>query len=250
MPGPQFPLYAGGARMLEMFPVVPLAKGQALAIGLTSYDGGVFYGFNGDRDAMSDVDVLAGMVTEALDELLGHGRVVRGRLCGSTCRRPGRCCARWSTSGLLEPIGGTAFALTPKLRESYTSGDDEELEYAAMLEAARASLRLLAVEFGLGEDGVPARRVVVAADLDDVTLRPDLDDGAVRIAGPVPLEKVAAVHIDNVDAEYAVTQAAAAVDAADMGDLDAEFLIGEAEDHELAWYDPSEVAYLVRHDPS
>jgi diacylglycerol O-acyltransferase len=70
VPGPQFPLYAAGARMLEMFPVVPLAKGQALAIGLTSYDGGVFYGFNGDRDAMSDVDVLAAMVDESLDELL------------------------------------------------------------------------------------------------------------------------------------------------------------------------------------
>jgi diacylglycerol O-acyltransferase len=70
VPGPQFPLYAAGARMLEMFPVVPLAKGQALAIGLTSYDGGVYYGFNGDRDAMSDVDVLAGMVDESLDELL------------------------------------------------------------------------------------------------------------------------------------------------------------------------------------
>jgi diacylglycerol O-acyltransferase / wax synthase len=70
VPGPQFPLYAAGARMLEMFPVVPLARGQALAIGLTSYDGGVFYGFNGDRDAMSDVDVLAGMVDESLDELL------------------------------------------------------------------------------------------------------------------------------------------------------------------------------------
>jgi hypothetical protein len=56
--------------MLEMFPVVPLAKGQALAIGLTSYDGGVYYGFNGDRDAMSDLDVLAGMVDESLDELL------------------------------------------------------------------------------------------------------------------------------------------------------------------------------------
>jgi diacylglycerol O-acyltransferase / wax synthase len=71
VPGPQFPLYAAGARMLEMFPVVPLAKGQALAIGLTSYDGGVYYGLNGDRDAMSDVDVLAGMVHESLDELLG-----------------------------------------------------------------------------------------------------------------------------------------------------------------------------------
>ncbi len=70
VPGPQFPLYAAGARMLEMFPVVPLAKGQALAIGLTSYNGGVYYGFNGDRDAMHDVDVLAGLVSESLDELL------------------------------------------------------------------------------------------------------------------------------------------------------------------------------------
>lgn len=148
-------------------------------------------------------------------------------------------------NGLVDPIGGTAFSLTPKLRESYTSGDEEELEYAALSEAARASLRLLAVEFGLGEDGTPARRVVISADLDDVTLRPDLDDGAVRIAGPVPLEKVAAVHADTEEAEYAVRQASGAVDAADMGDLDAEFLIGEAEDHELAWYDPSEVAFLV-----
>jgi hypothetical protein len=145
----------------------------------------------------------------------------------------------------LDPIGGTAFALTPKLRESYTTGDDEELEYAAMLEAARASLRLLGVEFGLGEEGVPARRVVVAADLDDVALRPDLDDAAVRITGPVPVSAIAAVHVDTEEAEYAVRQAAAAVDAADMGDLDAEFLIGEAEDHELAWYDPSEIAFLV-----
>jgi WS/DGAT/MGAT family acyltransferase len=71
VPGPQFPLYAAGARMLEMFPVVPLAKGQALAIGLTSYDGGVYYGFNADRDAMPDVGVLAGLVDESLDELLG-----------------------------------------------------------------------------------------------------------------------------------------------------------------------------------
>lgn len=144
-----------------------------------------------------------------------------------------------------DPIGGTAFALTPRLREAYTAGDEEELEFAAMAEAARASLRLLAVEFGLGEDGVPARRVVVAADLTDVTLRPDLDDGAVRIAGGVPMAAVAAVHVDIEEAEYAVRQACSAVDAADMGDLDAEFLVGEAEDHDLAWYDPSEVAFLV-----
>ena len=33
--------------------------------------------------------------------------------------------------------------------------------------------------------------------------------------------------------------------AADLGDLDAEFLVGEAEDHELAWYGPSELPFLV-----
>jgi hypothetical protein len=145
----------------------------------------------------------------------------------------------------LDPVGGTAFALTPRLRESYLAGDEDELEYAALSEAARASLRLLAAEFGLGEDTTPARRVVVAADLDDVTLRPDLDDGAVRLRGPVDLADIAAVHVDTADAEFAVRQAAAAVDAADLGDLDAEFLVGEAEDHELAWYDPGEVAFLV-----
>ncbi|MCY7342313.1 MAG: hypothetical protein LH603_10850 [Pseudonocardia sp.] len=148
-------------------------------------------------------------------------------------------------NGVLEPIGGTVFALTPRLREAYTAGDEEELEYAALTEAARASLRLLSVEFGLGETTTPARRVVVAADLEDVTLRPDLDDAAARVAGGVPLEKVAAVHVDTEEADYVVRQAADAIDAADMGDMDAEFLIGEAEDLELAWYDPSEVAFLV-----
>ena len=71
VPGPQFPLYAAGARMLSMYPVVPLAKGQAVSIGLTSYDGGVYYGLNADRDAMPDVDVLAQCIEEALAELVG-----------------------------------------------------------------------------------------------------------------------------------------------------------------------------------
>jgi diacylglycerol O-acyltransferase / wax synthase len=69
VPGPQFPLYAGGARLLASYPVVPLAKGQAVSIGLTSYDGGVYYGLNADRDAMADVDVLAGCIVDSLDEL-------------------------------------------------------------------------------------------------------------------------------------------------------------------------------------
>jgi WS/DGAT/MGAT family acyltransferase len=78
VPGPQVPLYAAGARMLEMFPVVPLAQGQGLAIGITSYDGGVHYGLNGDRDALADVDVLAQALDEALDELLATAHPENG----------------------------------------------------------------------------------------------------------------------------------------------------------------------------
>jgi hypothetical protein len=63
-------LYAGDARMLAAYPVVPLARGQALSIGVTSYDGRVFYGLNADRDAMPDVDVLAQCLGDSLTELL------------------------------------------------------------------------------------------------------------------------------------------------------------------------------------
>jgi diacylglycerol O-acyltransferase len=74
VPGPQLPLYAGGARMLEMFPVVPLSSGHAVAVGVTSYDGGVYYGVNADRNALPDVEVLAGCIEESLAELLGTVR--------------------------------------------------------------------------------------------------------------------------------------------------------------------------------
>jgi diacylglycerol O-acyltransferase len=74
VPGPQFPLYAAGAQMIDCYPVVPLTKGQALTIGLISYNGGVFYGMNGDRDSMPDIDVLAGCIEESLAELLGTAR--------------------------------------------------------------------------------------------------------------------------------------------------------------------------------
>jgi WS/DGAT/MGAT family acyltransferase len=71
VPGPQFPLYAAGAQMLSIYPVVPLAKNQALTVGLTSYNGGVYYGLNADRDAMADIDVLASCIQESLAELVG-----------------------------------------------------------------------------------------------------------------------------------------------------------------------------------
>jgi diacylglycerol O-acyltransferase len=54
--------------------VMPLAKGQALSIGLTSYDGGVYYGLNADRDSMPDLDVLGQSIVDSLGELLDSQR--------------------------------------------------------------------------------------------------------------------------------------------------------------------------------
>jgi WS/DGAT/MGAT family acyltransferase len=89
VPGPQFPLYAGGALMLGAYPVVPLAKGQAVAIGLTSYDGGVYFGLNADRDAMTDVDVLAECLETSLQALLDTvPRSARGSKPRSATPRP------------------------------------------------------------------------------------------------------------------------------------------------------------------
>ncbi|MFF0543036.1 DUF6912 family protein [Nocardia thailandica] len=152
------------------------------------------------------------------------------------------------------PLGATAFAVTPALREAYASGDDEELAEVAMAEAARASLRLLAAErdpepeAADGADGGPApvyRRAVVAADVTGARLRPDLDDAVVKLAGPVSLNQVASVHVDLVEAEPHVAKAVDVVDAADLGDEDAEFVLGDAEDHQLAWYATQELPFLL-----
>lgn len=136
----------------------------------------------------------------------------------------------------------TAFAVTPGLREWYVDEDEEELEYAAAVEAARASLRLL--------DTTPAaarRRVVVALDVPDaaVGVRDDLDRGVVRLAGSVGLPQVASVHMDDADAEAAVAAAAAAISAADLGDPDAQDVVDDAEGFELSWYASQEVGPLL-----
>jgi hypothetical protein len=141
----------------------------------------------------------------------------------------------------LRAVNGTAFAVTPTLRESYAEGDADELADVALRDAALASLRLL----GDDDSRLPPRRAVLVADAEDVTARPDLDDSVVRLAGPIALDDVIAVYVDNADAEKAVLAAIEAVDAADLGDEDAELLVGDAQDHDLAWYAPQELAFLL-----
>ncbi|MFF5143462.1 DUF6912 family protein [Streptomyces sp. NPDC013157] len=140
-----------------------------------------------------------------------------------------------------------AYAVTPALREWYLSDDMEELEYAALNRAALASLRLLAA----APDAL-RRRVVVAVDVPDGTAAADPDRGLdpaalgeVRVTGTVALAKAASVHVDSDDAEEDVTAAAGALEAADGGDDDAQFVVDGAEDHELLWYATQEIPNLV-----
>lgn len=145
---------------------------------------------------------------------------------------------QWHSSRLID--APTGFAVTPALREWYASGDDEELEYAALTEAARASIRLLAAA-----DGLPLRRIVVAADVDSAVPDVQLGRAGVRLTAPLPLERVAAVHADDAAAEPTIRAAVAAVGAADAGDPDAEFALDEAEALELAWYATQEISDLL-----
>jgi diacylglycerol O-acyltransferase len=70
VPGAQRQMYIAGTKLLETYAVPPLLSNQVLAIGVTSYNGMLYFGINADRDAMSDVDVLPGLLRESLDELL------------------------------------------------------------------------------------------------------------------------------------------------------------------------------------
>lgn len=71
VPGPQRALYVAGAQMLEAYPVTPVAHGQALSIGATSYLGAVHFGIFADRDVVPDLQVVAQALPEALAELRG-----------------------------------------------------------------------------------------------------------------------------------------------------------------------------------
>lgn len=140
------------------------------------------------------------------------------------------------------PGGQTAFAVTPGLREWYVDDDVEELEYAALLEATRASLRLIDADAG-----AVRRRVVIALDAPEaaVEVRDDLDRGVVRLGAAVPLGRVASIHVDDAEAEAAVTAAAAAITAADLGDEQAQDRVDDAEGFELSWYASQEIADLL-----
>ncbi|CAM4306262.1 MULTISPECIES: DUF6912 family protein [Corynebacterium] len=143
--------------------------------------------------------------------------------------------------GVLHARNGWGFAATPELTEFFTSGNQEEIEAVAFDDAALASIRLLAIG---DEERFPHRRVVVSVDV-DATGEPDMGESVVKVAGPVELKDVAAVHVDVREAEDATKRATELIDAADLGDEDAELAVGDAQDNYMAFFDPSELPFLI-----
>jgi hypothetical protein len=135
-----------------------------------------------------------------------------------------------------------AFAVTGALREWYAEGDEEELEYAALVLAARASLRLLDAD-----PDAPPRRAVVVADVPDASAlpAPALDRAAVTVGSTITMRDVRSVHVDDPAAEADVRAAVAAVIEADLGSVDAGFVMDQAEGHELQWFATQELGPLL-----
>jgi WS/DGAT/MGAT family acyltransferase len=69
VPGPQHPLYAGGSRLLETYPLLPVTMRIAMNMCVSSYCGRLYFGLVADRDLVPDLDVLAGGISSGLDRL-------------------------------------------------------------------------------------------------------------------------------------------------------------------------------------
>ncbi len=144
---------------------------------------------------------------------------------------------------LAAPAEAEAHAVTPTLREWYADGDEEELEFVAFTRAAQESLRLLS-----HDPTAPRRRVVISVDTPEGTvtsLDPALGASRVSLGVPVELAAVASIHIDDDAAVDDVASAVLVVEAAVAGDDDARFTVDGVEDHDLAWYDVTEIDQLI-----
>lgn len=140
--------------------------------------------------------------------------------------------------------GGWGFAVTQALRDSFTSGEEEEIAEYAFDDAALASLRVLLQ----GSQRFPHRRVVVSADIPDAAVEgaEHMGDSVVAVAmESVPMKLIAAIHVDIAESEPATAKAMEAIVAADAGDEGAELTVGDAMDNYLAWYAPDELALLT-----
>ena len=141
-------------------------------------------------------------------------------------------------TGTIGPAPLLAHAVTDALRAEYADGGEEEWEYAAMTAAAQDSVGLL-------DEQDPPRRLVVALDTEAVFPVDRLGPTVVELPERVPVRAIAAVHVDDEDAESAVIAARGAWSAAQGGDPAATAVVERCLDHELGWFAAQEVGRLV-----
>ena len=84
VPGPQFPLYLLGHRLIHLYPVVPLAQRQALGIAVMSYDGSLGFGLLGDYDALPELEGIARDLQWAISSLADAAGVTLKRRAART----------------------------------------------------------------------------------------------------------------------------------------------------------------------
>ena len=73
IPGPQFPLYSGGAQLLEVWPFAPLYPSMGLGLAIVSYNGDAYFGLTADPGLVPDVEEFTADLREAAAALVTSG---------------------------------------------------------------------------------------------------------------------------------------------------------------------------------
>ena len=205
VPGPQTPLYAAGRPDgLDLPGRSRSARGRRSSIGLTSYDGGVYYGLNADRDAMPDLDDLGSSNSSSRSATDQRTRVLMAVVrvyvpLGRTALEA-LAAAGSLPAGHGAPI--SAYAVTSALRSGAPGLDVEDLEYAAFTDAVTAArgARVAAPPSGRSRLPTPTRR---GSCRGSPTRRP-----VFALVAPLPLSRVASFHIDDESAVDSVDEEA------------------------------------------
>ncbi len=114
VPGPQFPLYLLGRRLRSLYPVVPLARRQALGIAVMSYNGHLGFGLLGDYDALPDLDAIAQELDRAIRRLARAANPPKATRRASRSNPSKRISPRDTTTKRTAPRGTTTKQTAPR----------------------------------------------------------------------------------------------------------------------------------------
>jgi diacylglycerol O-acyltransferase / wax synthase len=118
VPGPQFPLYLLGRRLRGLYPVVPLARRQALGIAVMSYDGHLGFGLLADYDALPEVHTIATALRRAIASLSRAAGVPAKRT--KSAARAGKAASNGRPARKARAVSATSAAGSGNTRKATT----------------------------------------------------------------------------------------------------------------------------------